>query len=61
MVETLRIDPEDDPSGALAERFLGTAPAALYLMRPDQHVAARWLGYDEGEVRAAVLKAIGRS
>ncbi|MGO9418343.1 FAD-dependent oxidoreductase [Roseiarcus sp.] len=60
-VETLRVDPNDDPSGALGERFLGTASAALYLMRPDQHVAARWRTYDEAEVRAALSKAIGRS
>ena len=60
-VDTLRVDSKDDPSGALAERFLGAAPAALYLMRPDQHVAARWPAYDEAEVRAALLKAIGRT
>ena len=60
-IETLRLDPNDDPSGALRERFLGAAPAALYLMRPDQHVAARWTTYAEPEVRAALLKAIGRS
>ena len=60
-VETLRLDPNDDPSGALRERFLGGAPAAIYLLRPDQHVAARWTAYDEGAVRAALLKTIGRT
>ena len=60
-VETLRLDPNDDPGGALRERYLGSQPAAVYLMRPDQHVAARWIAYDEGAVRAALARAIGRA
>jgi 3-(3-hydroxy-phenyl)propionate hydroxylase len=41
-------------------RWLGDAPAAVYLMRPDQHVAARWETYDESAVRAAIDRAVGR-
>ena len=50
----------DEPSGALAERYLGEAPAAVYLIRPDQHVAARWTSLDEAAVRAAIRTASGR-
>lgn len=59
-VETLAISVKDDPSGALTERYLGAAKSAVYLVRPDQHVAARWTGYDADAVRAAVMKATGR-
>ncbi len=41
-------------------RYLGDTGAAVYLLRPDQHVAARWLAYDETAVKAALLTAIGK-
>jgi 3-(3-hydroxy-phenyl)propionate hydroxylase len=50
----------DDPSGALAERYLGDNPSAVYLIRPDQHVAARWPAYDETAVRAAIRRATAK-
>jgi 3-(3-hydroxy-phenyl)propionate hydroxylase len=59
-VERLSLSSADDPSGALAERYLGEAKSAVYLMRPDQHVAARWTNYDEKAVRAAVNRATAR-
>ncbi|MEM9124015.1 MAG: FAD-dependent monooxygenase, partial [Pseudomonadota bacterium] len=54
------VSTEDDPSGALAARYLGEAPAAVYLIRPDQHVAARWPVFDESAIRAALGKACGK-
>lgn len=48
----------DDP---LHTRFLGNALAAVYLLRPDQHVAARWDAYDERAVAHAIGKAIGKT
>ncbi|EBA09474.1 FAD-dependent oxidoreductase [Sagittula stellata] len=50
----------DDPSGALADRFLGAAKSAVYLIRPDQHVVARWDAFDENQVRSALRRACGK-
>ena len=44
----------------LADRYLGEGRAAVYLMRPDQHVVARWDSFNEAEVKAAVNIATGR-
>ncbi len=46
---------------ALKDRYLGDADSAVYLLRPDQHVAARWETFDEDAVRAAINKATGRN
>ncbi len=54
------LNTQEDDSGCLAERYLGSAPAAVYLIRPDQHVAARWDAYDEQAVRAALRAACGK-
>jgi len=59
-VTSLALSTADDADGYLRQRYLGDAPKAVYLIRPDQHVAARWDHYDETAVKAAVLKAIGR-
>ena len=45
----------------LIERYLGSVKTAIYLMRPDQHVAARWTNFDEAEVIAAYQTATGKS
>lgn len=44
----------------LQARLLGDAQSAVYLIRPDQHVAARWEDYDEHAVAAAMATAIAR-
>ena len=44
----------------VAARYLGEAPSAVYLIRPDQHVAARWDHYDEAAVTAALGRAMGK-
>lgn len=45
----------------LAARYLGDATSAVYLMRPDQHVVARWPGFDAAEVTRALKIATGRA
>lgn len=56
-VETMHVDASD----TLRERYLGDVEKAVYLMRPDQHIAARWTGFDGDAVKAAVRTATGRS
>jgi 3-(3-hydroxy-phenyl)propionate hydroxylase len=58
--ERLALSAADDPTNALRERYLGDAGSAVYLLRPDQHVAARWTAFDCAEVEAALAKATGR-
>ncbi|MBM2575574.1 FAD-dependent monooxygenase [Jannaschia sp. Os4] len=48
------------PAGALRDHYLGGAPCAVYLIRPDQHVVARWPGFDPEAVARAIAGAIGR-
>jgi 3-(3-hydroxy-phenyl)propionate hydroxylase len=50
----------DDATGALRDRYLGHAKSGVYLIRPDQHVAARWGAYDDKALRAALRRAIGK-
>jgi 3-(3-hydroxy-phenyl)propionate hydroxylase len=45
-----------DPEGHAARRYDAGA-LAVYLVRPDQHVAARWRTFDAARVRAAVARA----
>ena len=46
----------DDVAGLLAQRY-DARPGTVYLIRPDQHVAARWRGFDAGKIRAALRRA----
>jgi len=46
-----------DADGVLAQR-LDATPGAVYLLRPDQHLCARWRGYDRGKVEAARARAL---
>ena len=55
----LELSTADDPTGALRERYLGEAGSAVYLIRPDQHVAARFASFDDSRMRAALRRAIG--
>ena len=50
----------DDPSGAIAARYLGDTPCGIYLIRPDQHVAARWTRASAADIRSAVGIATGK-
>ncbi len=49
-----------DREGCLAKRYDAQAGTA-YLIRPDQHITARWRAFDAGAVTAAVNRATGRA
>ena len=46
----------DDVEGLLARRY-DARHGTVYLLRPDQHVAARWRAFDPARVRAALARA----
>jgi 3-(3-hydroxy-phenyl)propionate hydroxylase len=49
----------DDAQGLVARRY-DAQPGTAYLIRPDQHVAARWRGVDLASVQAALARATGQ-
>lgn len=59
-LKRLALSASDDNSGALSARYLGEAKSAVYLIRPDQHVAARWASFDDAKTRAAINRATGK-
>jgi 3-(3-hydroxy-phenyl)propionate hydroxylase len=50
--------PVRDTHGLAARRY-DARPGSCYLIRPDQHVAARWRRFDAETVRAALARATG--
>ncbi len=46
----------EDSRGIAAQRY-DAKPGTVYLLRPDQHVAARWRALDASKVKAAVARA----
>ncbi|MEN3297635.1 MAG: 3-(3-hydroxy-phenyl)propionate hydroxylase [Burkholderiales bacterium] len=50
----------EDIEGMLAERF-DAADGTCYLLRPDQHVCARWRKLDTKKIQAALARAIRTS
>ncbi|WP_120634476.1 FAD-dependent oxidoreductase [Ruegeria sp. EL01] len=59
-VRRLALSVKDDMTLALKRRYLGDAPSAVYLIRPDQHVAARRGTYEENAFRHAIRRASGK-
>ncbi|SDX36183.1 3-(3-hydroxy-phenyl)propionate hydroxylase [Ruegeria halocynthiae] len=59
-VKRVALSASDDKTGALKERYLGDNDSAVYLIRPDQHVAARRPSFDETHFRAAIRRATGQ-
>ncbi|MEW2912592.1 FAD-dependent oxidoreductase [Leisingera sp. JC11] len=59
-VTRLALSIKDDKTLALQERYLGKLESGVYLIRPDQHVAARRPSFDENLIRHAIRRAIGK-
>ncbi|MFT4960625.1 MAG: 3-(3-hydroxy-phenyl)propionate hydroxylase [Paracoccaceae bacterium] len=59
-VTRLALSVKDDPTQALKNRYLGEATSGVYLIRPDQHVAARRPSFDDKLFRAAIRRATGK-
>ncbi|MHA1189122.1 MAG: FAD-dependent oxidoreductase, partial [Alphaproteobacteria bacterium] len=61
-VETLVItahgDADDDADGLVRARYCGDGQTAFYLIRPDQHIVARWPNFDAAAVRDALRGAL---
>ncbi|WP_084698334.1 FAD-dependent oxidoreductase [Muricoccus aerilatus] len=52
------LTPEEDAEGLAAVRY-DARPGTTYLIRPDQHVCARWRRFDAGAIRTALRRATG--
>jgi 3-(3-hydroxy-phenyl)propionate hydroxylase len=46
-----------DADGVLGERY-DAQPGTVYLIRPDQHVAARWRAFDRAKAEAALRRCL---
>jgi 3-(3-hydroxy-phenyl)propionate hydroxylase len=46
-----------DPQGRVHSRYGVTTPGAAYLLRPDQHICARWLHLDAQGLNSALDQA----
>jgi 3-(3-hydroxy-phenyl)propionate hydroxylase len=59
-VRLVTVAPGEDAEGMAARRF-DARPGTTYLIRPDQHVCARWRRFDPDAVSRALGRATGRA
>ena len=57
----LSLSTSEEGGEFLRDRYLGSQKSVLCLIRPDQHVVARWTEFDGQAVRNAVMRALGRT
>lgn len=59
-IQTLKLSATDAVNKELKTRYLGDQTEAIYLLRPDQHIAARWPNFNRAHLLAAMAAATGR-
>jgi len=55
--DIISVKANDSP--ILTRRYLGDQPTGIYLIRPDQYIAARWDKFDVRQIKAAHARARG--
>ena len=58
-IKVINIQEDQFNRDFIFDRFLGDYEEAIYLIRPDQHIAARWPFFDEASIKKAIFKAMG--
>ena len=58
-LDLITLDTRNGQNQKLGERYLGDAHSAIYLIRPDQYIAARWTEFDEATIRGGLSAALG--
>ena len=57
-ISLLSLGEADDVAGMVRSRY-GAAPGSFVLIRPDQHIAARFRAFDAAAIEAALARALG--
>ena len=60
-IANVALDVSADKNPYVAERYLGVSKHAIYLIRPDQHIAARWEACSAQDIRNAIKLLCGDS
>jgi 3-(3-hydroxy-phenyl)propionate hydroxylase len=58
--QVLRVGQEIEDSERLLAKRYDAQPGTVYLIRPDQHVAARWRSFNPAEAKAALARALAK-
>ena len=60
-LDLIKLDTHNGQNQKLGERYLADAQSAVYLIRPDQYIAARWTEFDEVTIKGALSAALGQT
>lgn len=58
--KVLRVGEDIEDSERLLAKRYDAQPGTVYLIRPDQHVAARWRSFNPAEAQAALARALAK-
>ena len=58
--QVLRVGQQIEDSERLLAKRYDAQPGTVYLIRPDQHVAARWRSFNPAEAKAALARALAK-